>query len=572
MADISYSSIQMNINFEKNAVIRHVNLDVDGIAVKRGERRSKSRLSLRDVEHQDTSTSTSSGMNESEEKNRFLFLFDLKEKRPVVREESVEEPSFEWPCDVKAKGKGNVRSDVIENSCIEVKGEPIIAEEEIKVKLLNKEYHTDIDMVKTEPLFEHFTDFGGEVNPTGENFVKEEMGDLCVEPTFVEDHISQAGGLQLQISSVRSLSMEQSFYPDTDIVACSRQASIFSADPALLEYSVSNSGPVARTCWNHGESSGLRVVLGPTESENKRKTSNAMQCKAYRERNSDNLNYIERNKEKCKKYRQRVLTDEQLAARREASRLRTQKCREAKKLKKKPSLTSAPKLTRTHEEKPEMRETVEEQREGWKLQKEKQLASWTSQEWRHQQEKCRTYSRKRKQNLAQVDDAKSVPSSHHVSPTSCHIVDQANDMHRRQDESLSCQSGTEQRVSQENISSVRETPLLRNRKICSGKNPDKCCAVCGENNKCEVCCASLTRRDNLQNHERMHTGEKPYKCEVCGAMFARSGNLRKHQIKHSGEKPYNSEVCYASFSTKGRSTESQTNTHKRRTLHLKFFV
>jgi len=69
--------------------------------------------------------------------------------------------------------------------------------------------------------------------------------------------MSQAGGLQLQISDVRSLCMEQSSNPDTDVAASSSPTSTFSANPALLKLcSVSRTGFVVRASWNQGESSG----------------------------------------------------------------------------------------------------------------------------------------------------------------------------------------------------------------------------------------------------------------------------------------------------------------------------
>lgn len=50
--------------------------------------------------------------------------------------------------------------------------------------------------------------------------------------------------------------------------------------------------------------------------------------------------------------------------------------------------------------------------------------------------------------------------------------------------------------------------------------------------KCGFCGKGFKRREHLINHERVHTGEKPFKCELCDAAFGDPSNWRKHKKKH----------------------------------------
>jgi len=98
-------------------------------------------------------------------------------------------------------------------------------------------------------------------------------------------------------------------------------------------------------------------------------------------------------------------------------------------------------------------------------------------------------------------------------------------------------------------------------------------------NQCRWCPERFSRRFRLEEHERQHTGEKPYqcdKCEVkfvkqssfrlhqrlhegasdsiicpqCNKRFARQTDLKAHQVVHSGDKPFECQYCRKHFAYK----------------------
>ncbi|XP_067123573.1 LOW QUALITY PROTEIN: zinc finger protein 271-like, partial [Centruroides vittatus] len=79
--------------------------------------------------------------------------------------------------------------------------------------------------------------------------------------------------------------------------------------------------------------------------------------------------------------------------------------------------------------------------------------------------------------------------------------------------------------------------------------------IAGERNEkkfsCEHCKKNFKTKQNLQRHEKIHTGEKPYSCDECKKNFTQKSDLIKHLRVHTGEKPYSCGECKKKFSEKG---------------------
>ena len=74
---------------------------------------------------------------------------------------------------------------------------------------------------------------------------------------------------------------------------------------------------------------------------------------------------------------------------------------------------------------------------------------------------------------------------------------------------------------------------------------------------CNVCSMAFTEVRKLKEHEKIHTGHKPYICGICNHVFTQVSHLKSHQMIHTGHKPYVCDVCSCAF------TEiSHLKTHK----------
>lgn len=81
---------------------------------------------------------------------------------------------------------------------------------------------------------------------------------------------------------------------------------------------------------------------------------------------------------------------------------------------------------------------------------------------------------------------------------------------------------------------IQVTNKEKHHSFTSFQFPKKTTSVQGIGHKfqCDFCVYATNIATNFRNHQRTHSGDKPYKCSFCQRAFTTKQNLKKHLLIH----------------------------------------
>ncbi|TRY89135.1 hypothetical protein DNTS_018069 [Danionella cerebrum] len=81
--------------------------------------------------------------------------------------------------------------------------------------------------------------------------------------------------------------------------------------------------------------------------------------------------------------------------------------------------------------------------------------------------------------------------------------------------------------------------------------------------RCPDCNKSFRQRSVLIVHRKIHTGEKPFECLLCSRRFYGAGDLKTHMGTHTGVRPHSCSICQKSF-PRPCSLQAHMRTHEKK--------
>ena len=64
---------------------------------------------------------------------------------------------------------------------------------------------------------------------------------------------------------------------------------------------------------------------------------------------------------------------------------------------------------------------------------------------------------------------------------------------------------------------------------------------------CPHCGRGFAHKHVLEDHVRVHTGERPFVCDICAKSYRKMSNLRRHYLTHTHEKIHFCSQCGKAF-------------------------
>lgn len=85
---------------------------------------------------------------------------------------------------------------------------------------------------------------------------------------------------------------------------------------------------------------------------------------------------------------------------------------------------------------------------------------------------------------------------------------------------------------------------------------------------CDICGASLKRKEHLDRHKQGHNKDRPYRCNMCCKAFKRNEHLARHMITHSGSKNQICTECGKAFYRKDHLKKHLQSHNSSRVKHI----